>query len=95
MTGCHIEQKINLETGKWVKTHPKQWGQMCWALLCTIQVPFQVQFQVQVQDFERCRHTMDKFSLFGTSYCLFCFFFNPKNTHFWTNLDLEWHLDGA
>ena len=25
----------------------------------------------------------------------FWLFFNPKNTHFWTNLDLEWHLDGV
>ena len=43
MLGCHIRPITHLETGKWVKTHPKQWGKMCWALLCTIQVPFQVQ----------------------------------------------------
>ena len=43
MLGCHIRPITHLETGKWVKTHPKQWGKMCWALLCPIQVPFQVQ----------------------------------------------------
>ena len=43
MLGCHIRPITHLETAKWVKTHPKQWGKMCWALLCTIQVPFQVQ----------------------------------------------------
>ena len=25
----------------------------------------------------------------------FWLFFTPKTTHFWTYLDLEWHLDGA
>ena len=25
----------------------------------------------------------------------FWLFFTPKTTHFWTHLDLEWHLDGA
>ena len=43
MLGCHIRPITHLKTGKWVKTHPKQWGKMCWTLLCPIQVPFQVQ----------------------------------------------------
>ena len=43
MLGCHIRPITHLETGKWVKTHPKQWVKMCWTLLCPIQVPFQVQ----------------------------------------------------
>ena len=36
---------------------------------------------------------VDVFAQYGI--LLFWLFFNPKNTHFWTNLDLEWHLDGA
>ena len=34
-------------------------------------------------DFERCRQTMDKLSLFGTSHCLFLLFLNPKIPIFW------------
>ena len=43
MVGWHTRPITHLETGKWVKTHPKQWGKLCWALLCPIQVTFQVQ----------------------------------------------------
>ena len=43
MVGCHISPKIHLETGKCDKTHLSQWENVCWTLLCTIQVQFQVQ----------------------------------------------------
>ena len=43
MVGGNIRPITHLETGKWVKTLSKQWENMCWILLCPIQVSFQVQ----------------------------------------------------
>ena len=36
---------------------------------------------------------VDFFAQYGV--LSFWLFFTPKTTHFWTYLDLEWHLDGA
>ena len=80
MLGCHIRPITHLETGKWVKTRPKQWGKMCWALLCPIQVLFQIQVGSKKGYFWGLKQPKWQDAILSKK-------INPKNTHFWTNLD--------